>query len=215
MPGIAISSFRALLLALAAGLFSGLVLWGFGDIPARIHAAILLSMSGMLSISETHFRGLSSELTAVLRRGNWSVWQLEEVSQVVPNLRKRVTNMWLMSALLKAAVGLIAALLLWDGLPSKYRWPNLFFGYAVLIFSVFLSWWAWKNFLRMEKSVDRLCTLEVEMREKKRLQAEIASGTPHDFSKDVIAQGYTSTPEPLSDLQFISEEKPKPLGVAQ
>jgi len=192
----AASVVRGCLLGLACGGGAFGVVLCAGDVPAKIHAWLLLAVAGIFAISESHFKSLLSELGALLRRGTYSVAQLEQLNQTVPGLRKRVSFAWAFSMWLKAGVGLACALLLWDGLPPKYRAPALFAGYALLFYSIALAVWARRNFRKLERAVDALTITEASVKEKRRLIKELESGEPHDFTKDKLAEGYTRPSSP-------------------
>jgi len=191
------SILRGVLLGVGPGGVAFLIVSRFGYLPAKVHAWFLLAAAACFAISELHFKSLLSELGALLRRGTYSVWQLEQLSQTVPPLRKQVSLVWTVSTWLKAAVGLASALLLWDGLALKYRFPAMFAGYALLMYSIVLGVWGRHNFRKLEREVDALTVKEAQLKEKRRLLQGLEAGTKHDFSNDKLAEGYTKPPASL------------------
>lgn len=188
---------RILLLGLVSGGGAFLIVLYTADWPPRIHAFALFTLAVLFAISEYHLRGLLSELGTLLRRGTYSVWQLEKLDQMVPKVRKQVTFIWIASMLLKGAVAVASALLLWDGFPPDRRPLVIFFGYALLIYSIAFALWGHRNFIKLERAVDKIALEEAGLREKRRLIQNIESGTPHDFANDKLASGYTNPPAHL------------------
>lgn len=168
---------------------------GFSGVPPKIHSLILGAGAILFAISEIFFRNLISEFSAVLRRGGYSVWQMEQLQQQIPMLRKQVWSVWNLSMWMKAAVGMIAALLQWDSLPLKYRNLSVYAGYAILIITFALSFWAQRNFRRVEKWCDDVAAREIEVKEQKRTKAEMTSGNPHDFQSDSTLRTYSNPPK--------------------
>jgi formate hydrogenlyase subunit 3/multisubunit Na+/H+ antiporter MnhD subunit len=186
---------RGFLLGIASGGIAFLIVFFLGDaLPPKVHAWFLLAVAGFSAISETYFKSLLSELSALLRRGTYSVWQLEQLDQTVPQLRKLISFAWVISMGLKVVVGLACALLLWDGLPSNYSAPVMFMAYALLIYSFAFVVWGRQNFRKLEREVDALTLKEATLKEKRRLTQSLESGTQHDFTKDELAKGYTRPP---------------------
>ncbi|HEX3720777.1 MAG TPA: hypothetical protein VH595_22735 [Verrucomicrobiae bacterium] len=196
MAGISTKLWRGVLWGVpVAGIAFIIVL--LGHFPPRVHAWFLLSAAAYFAITDAHFKSLLSELGALLRRGTYSVWQLEQLNQTVPLIRKEVSFVWAVSTWLKAVVGLASALLLWDGLPWKYQMLAMFSGYAFLLYSIVLGVWARQNYRRLEREVDSLTMKEVELKEKRRLLQGIEAGVRHDFGSDKLAEDYTKPPIPL------------------
>ena len=192
------SLLRSVLLGIASGGSAFIVVLFCGDaLPIKIHAWGLLAVTALFAISDAHFKSLLSELSALLRRGTYSSWQLDELNQTVPQLRKRVSFVWSLSMWLKAGVGLACALLLWDGLPTNYLSLTMFAAYACLFYSAAFAIWGRRNFRKLEKAVDDLSIKEASFKEKRRLAKTLESGDSHDFSKDKLAGGYTNPSVPL------------------
>jgi hypothetical protein len=186
---------RGCLLGIASGGCAFLVVLYLGDVlPAKVHAWVLLTVAGFFAISEWHFQSLLSELSALLRRGTYSVWQLEQLDQTVPQLRKQISFAWVLSTCLKAVVGLACAFLLWDGLPPNYYALAMFVGYALLIYSITFAIWGRQNFRKLERKVDALTLKEASLQEKRRLLQGLESGSKHDFTNDKLSGGYTNPP---------------------
>lgn len=191
------SLIRGVLSGIASGGGAFLVLLIAGDLPARVHAWALLALTVFFAVSESYFKSLLSELSALLRRGTYSVWQLEQLGQTVPLLRKRISFVWALSMWLKAAVGVVCAFLLWDGMPARFKLLTMFFGYTCLFYSMFFAMWGRRNFRLLEKTVDELTLKEAGLKERRRLIQGIESGPQHDFENDKLAKGYTSPPHTL------------------
>lgn len=196
MNSVAVSAFRGVLLAAFAGAGAAAVLWLGGDVPAKIHGWFLAAAAVLFAISEVHFRNLLTELNAVLRRPGYSVGQMEVLMQTIPPQRNRVWRIWNWSQGLKLCVGVAAAALQWEGLTVQHKGEILFFGYALLFYSLEIALWAHRNYRQLEGTVDRLQAQEVTVKEQKRLRGEL-EGTPHDFAKDETAKGYTKPSRPL------------------
>ena len=192
------SLLRGCLLGIASGGSAFLiVLFLGGAVPTRVHAWFLLAVAGFSAISESYFRSLLSELGALLRRGTYSVWQLEQLDQTVPKMRKQISFAWVLSMWLKAAVGLACAFLLWDGATTNYCGLAMFLGYALLIYSLFFAIWGRQNFRILEREVDALTMKEASLKEKRRLRQELESGARHDFTNDKLTAGYTKPPSAM------------------
>jgi len=189
---------RGLFTAFSAGGPAFLIVFFLGQFPLKLHAAIMAALAVMFAISESHYKNLLSELSALLRRGSYSVWQLEQLDQTVPRLRRRIAFIWALSTGLKAFVGLVCALLVWDDLPPFGQPVVLFAGYTCLFYSMILGIWGQRRFRELEREVDALTVKEARLKEKRRLCNELALGAQHDFSKDKLAQGYTTPPAPIS-----------------
>jgi len=192
-----INLLRGCLLGIASGGSAFLVVLYLGDVPAKVHAWVLLTVAGFFAISEWHFQSLLSELSALLRRGTYSVWQLDQLNQTVPKLRKQISFAWVISTCLKAVVGLACACLLWDDLPTVYCALAMFVGYALLIYSIALAIWGRVNFRKLEREVDAVTLKEASLQEKRRLLERLESGSKHDFTNDKLAGGYTNPPATL------------------
>ena len=187
---------RGLLWGAASGGFAVLVVVFAGDISAKTHAWFLLAVAVLFAISDSYFKSLLSELSAVLRRGTYSVWQLEKLNQSVPILRKQVGNAWLVSMWLKAIVGIDSAYLLAET-DTQYRSLALFIAYTCMLYSIFFAIWGRRNFRRLEKEVDALTLMEASMKEKTRLVHGMEAGVTHEFKNDKLAEGYTNPPTPI------------------
>jgi len=184
---------RAVFLGIASSGAACVVVWLSDIVPIKVHAWSLLALTTLFAISDAHFKSLLSELAALLRRGTYSSWQLEELNQTVPEMRKQVSLVWTVSTWLKALVGLAGALLLWDELPAQYRLLIMFTAYSCLFYSMALAFWGRVNFRKLEKAVDEICIKEAVLKEKRRL-AQLETGDEHDFKKDELAGGYTKPP---------------------
>lgn len=193
-----ISMLRGVLLGIASGGSAFFVVLFLGGMfPVKVHAWVLGLLAVVFTISDAHFKSLSSELSALLRRGTYSVWQLEQLNQVIPAIQKRISFAWSLSVWLKAGVALASALLLWDGLPAVDRPVVMFLGYTCLLYSGPYALWARQNYRKLEQEVNAITAKEVSLKERRRLASGITSGDPHDFSKDKLASGYTNPPKPL------------------
>src|ERR1035441_7732597 len=168
MTGWAIRALRSILLGIASGGAAFLMVWLLGAlVPAKVHAWGLLTVAALFAISESHFTGLLSELSALLRRGTYSVRQLEELNQIVPEWRRKVSLVLTLSMWLKAGVGLACVLLLWDGLPRDYVPVAMFAGYACFFLFIAFAIWGRRNFRKLEKAVDDLNIKEASIKEKR------------------------------------------------
>ncbi len=168
-----------------------------GQVPPKVHAYILGFIATCFAISDGHFKSLLSELAALLRRGTYSVWQLEQLQQTVPPLRKQISFVWSSSTWLKAVVAFACAMLLWDGASYELREISMFVGYSCLIWSVILGCWGRYKFHQIEREVDAVTFTEVQLKEKRRLTKSLAGGPEHDFKSDKLAEGYTKPPVSL------------------
>jgi len=186
------SLIRAIIYGLASCAVGGLVTVYLGQYPARLHAAILALFTVIFALADSYYRSLLSELSALLRRGTYSAWQLQELNQTVPPLKSAIALVWGASNWLKGVVGLICALLIWDAFPSHYIPILLFVGYTCLVYSYIFAAWGRRNFRKLEGMVDALTLKEASLKEKNRLLRELQSGPAHDFDHDDLAKGYTS-----------------------
>ena len=100
---------RALVVGIASGGAAYLLTLFTGELAPKTHALILGFIAVLFVISDSHFKSLLSELSALLRRGTFSVRQLEELNQTVPEWQKRASFAWALSMWLKAVVGVASA----------------------------------------------------------------------------------------------------------
>lgn len=182
---------RASLIGLASGGAAFLFVFLTSELPVKLHAGFLAAVAILSAITEAHFRSLLSELGALLRRSSFSVGQLEQLNQSVPELQHRASFAWGLSMVLKACVALVGTLLLSDTLNATSRPVVMFLGYTFLLWSFALALWARHNARALESIVQSLTFSEAAVKEKRRLKEELKNGKPHDFKKDKLAQGYT------------------------
>jgi transposase len=160
-------------------------------VPPKVHSWVLMGAAVFFSVSEGHYKGLLSELSAILRRGSYSLWQVEQLQQVVPRVRDRIWMIWDISLALKVLVGLAAAALQWDAFPGRYvRW-TVGCGYGLTVVALWLTLHGRRRFRELEKRCDEVAAREIALKEERRLKADLASGAAHDFDKDPVAQSYS------------------------
>lgn len=188
---------RVVVTALMGCAIPGLILWLMPTVPPKVHSWVLASGAILFSISEIHFRSLLSELSAVLRRGTYSVWQMERLRQEVPKLRNSVWRLWDASLFMKFLVALAAAALQWDNLRQALRPWCIYTGYSLLMLSFAVAASGRRRFRRIEQLCDDIGAKEIEIREQKRLRGELTSGDPHDFQKDDVLKSYGKPSQPL------------------
>jgi hypothetical protein len=182
---------------LIAGAAGWIAVYITPPIPPKIHTWFLAAGAVLSAISEAYFRSLISELSAVLRRGTYSVIQMEQLQQVIPKARSNALNLWRFSLFLKAFVGLAAAFLQWDSSPPNWQTVAVFSGYCLLIVSFILSASARRELRYVEGICDRIAVEEVTAKEKRRLQADLAGGIPHDFAGDAVLKAYSKPARPV------------------
>lgn len=178
-------------LGLVAGVFAILLL--VLPIPAKIHGWLLGLGAIVFAIADLHFRNLISGLNTIYTKGSYSVWQIEQMDQVIPKWRSRVWNLWCASFCLKAVVLAIAVLLQWEELGATVGDVAICVGYALLVVTSALLLWAKRNVSRIEAACDQLVRRECELKEQKRLRSELSAGTAHDFSEDPTLRSYSKT----------------------
>src|SRR5581483_5063880 len=88
---------RGCLIGIASGGVAFVFVFLTSSLPVKIHAGLMAALAVFSAITEAHFRSLLSELGAVMRRGSYSVEQLEQLQQTVPPLRKRAASAWWIS----------------------------------------------------------------------------------------------------------------------
>jgi hypothetical protein len=185
---LAVSAVRIIILVVLAGSIGFLMIWQF-ELPAKVHSWLLGAIAFFFAISDFYFLGLLEELNAVLRRETYSVWQIEQLKQIIPPIRVRVWRMWSLSMLLKAAIGAIAVLLQ-DNSFENYFSSLIFLGYAFLFLTAFISYWTKRTFKKFEEISEEISEKEVAIKENRRLKSEMKEGDKHDFKNDDALKSY-------------------------
>jgi hypothetical protein len=186
---VVVSAVRIIVLAVLASAVGFLMIWKF-DLPAKFHSCLLGGFALVFAIADAYFSSVLLELNEILRRESYSVWQIEQLNQVIPNIRKMVWQLWGSSMFTKAMVGVVVAFLLLDDLSPMARSVAVFLGYSFLALTLFLSWWSRKMFKHVQSICDKIAAKEVERKESNRLKSEMAAGPDHDFKKDGLLKSY-------------------------
>lgn len=189
MKKIIVSAVRIIVLAVLASAVGFLMVWKC-DLPAKFHSCLLGGFALVFAIADTYFSTLIIELNEVLRRESYSVWQVEQLSQVIPEMRKRVWQLWGASMLTKAVIGVTVAFLLLDDLSALGCSVAVFLGYSFLALTLFLSWWSRKLLKHIQFFCDKIAAKEVEKKESNRIKSEMEAGEEHNLDEDPLLKTY-------------------------
>ena len=190
---------RSLLFVFLACAFAGIGTWGTISVCRGLSAStngwILCAAAVLFATSEFFFSRLLTELNGVLRSPGYSVWQAERLRDVILPFKKRLWRLWWISQIFKVVCAVCAVVLqketLTNGIIEKLLWV----GYVAIYLALACSAWLIRSFLFVEKFRDNLAADEVAIKERKRLESELESGSAHDFKSDPQVQVYAKPSE--------------------
>ncbi|MGH7951631.1 MAG: hypothetical protein ACREFE_06895 [Limisphaerales bacterium] len=188
MLKLTVSAVRVITLSVLASSIGFLMIWQF-HVPAKIHGWLLGAIVLIFAISDFYFIRLLEELNEVFRRESYSVWQIEQLKQIIPPIRAQIWRMWETSMALKAIIATIA-ILLQDSFFDDYFTILIFLGYSFLFLTAFLSFWTKRRFTKFEELSEKVSEKEAAIKENRRLKSEMADGDKHDFKGDHVLKSY-------------------------
>lgn len=179
------STVRSLILGGTSGVFAWAVLWFSRELPSQTHAYVLGGLSVVQVLTEIFASRTIPDLTTLLAKTEFSVEQRRKLEHHWTKLRGELRLFWVLSIASKACMATIAGTLFkFDQGSLGYLWA-VYAGYALLGLSLWTACYAYNRMLGVEADRNEIARVETEIRERKQMMAQFASGKSVDDSPEM------------------------------